>query len=146
MKVSLARTLSGWSPADDEAVRVSRKWQPGESVVVDLKKPRAHRSLRRYWGLCNLVMQNSDKFKSPSQVSDYLKIRSGHCSLIASEKTGEIFQIPDSIDYDTLDEPEFQEVWKRVVDVVCEDILPGITHEEIATEIMQCAGLAGGMR
>lgn len=144
MKVTLARTLTGWSPNDDEAVRVSRRWKPGESVVVDLKKPREHRSLRRYWGLCKLVFENSDKFKTIAQVHQYLKVRSGHCTQIVSESTGEVFLVADSIDYDTLEENEFQAVWRRVVDVVCEDILPGITEAEIEAEILKCTGLAGG--
>lgn len=146
MKISLSRTLTGWAPADDEALRVSRHWKPGESVVVDMKRPRQHRTLRRYWGLCKLILQNSEDFRSVTQVSDYLKLRAGHCSSIASESTGEVFQIPDSIDYDSLDEPEFQEVWRRVVDVVCEDFLPGMTMPEVEHEVLKCCGLAGGGR
>lgn len=146
MKVTLARTLSGWMPSDDEAIRVSRRWGAGETVVVDLKKPRVYKSLKRYRALVKLVFQNCEKFKSEDQVHQYLKIRAGHCTQIVSEKTGEIFAVADSVDYDTLDEPEFQELWRRVVDVVCEEIIPGITEPELELELHKCMGLAGGSR
>lgn len=147
MKVSLVRTLSGWSPADDEALRVSRRWGAGEAVVVDLKKSRLHKSLRRYWKLVQLVLDNSEQFKTKEQVHEFLKRRSGHVITIVSKSTGEVFELADSIDYDSIeDEAEFQEIWRRVVDVVCTDILPGVTEAEIEHEILKCVGLAGGGR
>lgn len=147
MKVSLVRTLGGWSPADDEALRVSRRWGAGESVVVDLKKSRLHKSLKRYWKLCDIVLSNSEQFKTKEQVHEFLKRRSGHVITIVSKSTGEVFEIADSIDYDAIeDEAEFQEIWRRVVDVVCLDILPGVTEAELELELLKCMGLAGGGR
>lgn len=145
MKIPLARTLSGWAPADDEAVRVSRRWEPGEIAIVDLKKPRVYKSLKRYQALLTMVFENSTKFKSRDQVHQYLKIRAGHATRIESA-AGEAFFIADSIDYDTLDETEFQDVWNRVKDVVCEDIIPGLKQPELEFEILKVCGLAGGSR
>lgn len=143
MKVTLARTLAGWSPLDDEAVRVSRRWGVGETVVVDLKKPRVYKSLKRYWKLCEVVFNNSQEFKSKDQVHQFLKLRSGHATQIMAKSTGEIFLVADSIDYDTIeDEAQFQELWRRVVDVVCEDILPGVERHELELEVLQLCGLA----
>lgn len=147
MKVTLARTLAGWSPADDEAIRVSRRWNAGETVVVDLKKSRNYKSLKRYWKLCQLVFENCNQFKSKEQVHQFLKIKSGHSTPIVAKSTGEVFLLADSIDYDTIeDEAEFQEIWRRVIDVVCEDILPGIGRAEIEFEVQKLCGLAGGTR
>jgi len=145
VKVALARTLSGWAPGDDEAIRVSRRWEPGEIAIVDLKKSRVYKSLKRYQALLTLVFENSRQFKSRDQVHQYLKIRAGHATRIESA-SGEAFFVADSIDYDTLDETEFQEVWRRVIDVVCEDVLPGVTESQIELELLKCMGLAGGSR
>lgn len=143
MKVTLARTLSGWTPSDDEAIRVSRRWSAGETVVVDLKKPRIYKSLKRYWKLCEVVFNNSQQFKSKEQVHQFLKLRSGHSTQIMAKSTGEIFLVADSIDYDTVeDEAEFQEIWRRMVDVVCEDILPDIKRDELEFEVLKLCGLA----
>lgn len=143
MKVTLARSLSGWTPSDDEAIRVSRRWSAGETVVVDLKKPRLKKSLNRYWKLCEVAFMNSQQFKSKEQVHQFLKLRSGHSTPIMAKSTGEIFLVADSIDYDTVeDEAEFQEIWRRVIDVVCMDILPGVTQAELELEILRLCGLA----
>lgn len=145
MKINMVRTLSGWEPHDDEAVRVSRRWQVGEVCRADFTKPREHKSIKRYWALVKLVYSNSEQFKSMDQVHQYLKIRCGHATQIVSKSTGEIFEVADSIDYDTIDdEAQFQEIWRRVVDVVCKDILPNVTENMIEYEILKCCGLAGG--
>lgn len=143
MKANLVRTLAGWSPADDEAIRISRRWSVGETTTVDLKKSRNYKSLKRYWKLCEVVFNNSQQFKSKEQVHQFLKIKSGHATQIVAKSSGEVFLLADSIDYDTIeDEVEFQEIWRRVVDVVCEDILPGISRDELEYEVLKLCGLA----
>lgn len=147
MKISLARTLSGWTPADDEAARVSRRWNVGETAVVDLKKSRNYQSLKRYWKLCEVVFNNCRDFKSKEQIHQFLKIKAGHATQFVSKSTGEVYLLADSIDYDTIeDEAEFQELWRRVIDVVCEEIIPGIDRWELENEVLKLCGLAGGAR
>lgn len=147
MKVALARTLGGWTPADDEAIRASRRWEPGEIAVVDLKKPRIYKSLKRYHKLTSVVFENSSQFKSKRQVEDFLKLRCGHCTQIVSKSTGLIYELPDSVDYDNVDsEEEFQEIWQRMKDVVCQEILPGVTDAQLEFEILKLCQLAGGSR
>jgi len=142
MKVNLTRTLTGWVPADEEAWRVTRRWEVGEIATPDLKKARDKKSLARYWVLVQIVFDNSGQFKTKDQLHDYFKRKAGHVIQIVEKSTGAIFEIADSIDYDTLDEAAFMEVWRCVVDVVCMEILPGLTEAELELEIMKICGLA----
>lgn len=138
----MRRTVSGLTAADDAASDALRVLRVGDEVDVDLKKQRVNKNLRRWWGLCRLVYENSEQFKSQEQVHDYLKIRAGHCSQIVSKRTGEIYLIADSIAFARLDEVQFQKVWNRAVKAVCEDIIPGLESDEVETEILRCCGLA----
>ena len=138
----MTRTLTGLSPADDSAREALRTVKLGDEVTVDLHKPRQHKNLRRWWGLCNLVYENCEQFKSPEQVHDFLKIRAGHCASIVSKRTGEIYLVADSIAFGRMDEARFQDVWKRAVKAVCEDIIPGLESDVVELEILKCCGLA----
>lgn len=140
----MIRTLTGWEPHDDEAVRCSRRWAPGEIAQPDFTKPREQTSLSRYWVLVRIVYENSEQFKSKEQVHDFLKRRAGYVTEIVSKSTGEVYEVANSISFDTLDEAEFLEVWRKVVDVVCKDILPGIDENMLEYEILKLCGLAGG--
>ena len=140
--IYLVRTLSGFSPGDDHAVETMKRWPIGTRVKADCRIPRAARTHKRYWALVKLIYENTEQFRSADMVHQFLKIRAGHCTPIVSKRTGEVFLVPDSISYDTLDETEFQQVWRRIVDVVCEEILPGVDQDSLEYEIQKLCGMA----
>lgn len=141
-KMLLRKTLGGFAPADEMSVETAKRYKVGETYRAEVVKPRSRKTLGRYWVLCQMILDNTEMFRSKDQVSDYLKIRTGHSTSIVAKKTGEIFHVANSIDFDTLDETEFAELWQRVCDVVTEDILPGITETEINYEVQKIVGLA----
>jgi hypothetical protein len=141
-KLSLKRTLNGWTEADDASKQTAKRFNVGEIYRAAIVKPRSHKSLARYWLLVEMILDNTDLFKSKEQLHLYLKLRAGHCTPITAKSSGEVFWIPDSIDYDTLSEDEFAEIWKRVTQVVCEDIIPGLQLPELELEIQKLMGLA----
>lgn len=141
MDITLTRTLSGVAAGDDAATDYLRKWPIGETRRANVRRPRALKSLRRYWALVNLVYMNSEQFKSQDAVHAFLKIKAGHCTPIVAKSSGEVFLVPDSISFDTLDEQAFNDVWNRVVQVVAEDIL-GTGVPEIEAEIQRIVGFA----
>lgn len=140
--VTMLRTLSGLSPADEAAARAVARIKQGDAVQVEIHRPRRHKALRKWWLLCGLIAENNPEIKSKNQASDLLKILSGHCTTIASVATGECWQIPDSIAFSRLSEDEFEEIWRRAVHAVTEHILPGVTAPEIESEILQLIGAA----
>ena len=141
-QLHLKRTLSGFAAADEMSVETAKKFKVGEVYRAEVVKPRSRKTLARYWVLCQMILDNTELFRSKEQVSDYLKIRTGHSTSIVSKSTGEIFHVANSIDFDSMDEAEFADLWHRVCDVVIEDILPGITQHEIEYEIQKLVGIA----
>lgn len=141
-KMLLRKTLGGFQPADDMSVETAKRFKVGETYRGEIVKPRSRKTLGRYWVLCQMILDNTEMFRSKEQVSDYLKIRTGHSTTITAKSTGEMFHVANSIDFDTLDESEFAELWQRVCDVVVDDILPGITQAEIELEMQKLVGLA----
>jgi hypothetical protein len=141
-KLLLRKTLTGWANADDASVDASKRFTVGETFRAEVVKPRSRKTLGRYWVLCQMILDNSESFRSKEQVSDFLKLRTGHTLSITAKSTGEVFEVPSSIDFDTLDETQFAELWQRVCDVVVADIMPGITQHEIEYEIGKIVGIA----
>lgn len=142
----MRRTLAGLVADDDSASDALRRLPVGDVVQIELRKPRSHKNLRRWWALCNLLHQNSEQFRSPEMAHQWLKIMAGHAQQIVSKSTGEIYLIADSIAFSRIDETEFQAIWQRAMRAVIEHILPDITDAELEYEIMQIVGLAGGLK
>lgn len=138
--IAMTRTLSGLTPADDQARKVLAKVEQGTVIRIEYKRPRNGPMHRRYWALCQMVYDNSEDYGSAEQVSDLLKILAGHCTQVASKATGEVFLIPRSISFSAMDQDEFDQFWGRVVKAVCEHLLPGVTQPEIEAELLQLIG------
>lgn len=136
------RTLSGLVAADEAASEALRSLKAGEEIDCEIKKQRIHKNLRRWWGLCNLVYENSEQFGSPDAVHQFLKIKAGYADQIVCKSTGEVYFIARSIAFGRMDEVKFQGLWKRAVKVVCEEIIPGVESNEVELEILKCCGLA----
>jgi hypothetical protein len=141
-KLLLKRTLNGFAPADDMAVEAAKRFKLGEVYRAEVVRPRSRKTLARWWVLCQMILDNSDTFRSKEQVSDYLKIRTGHSTSIVARGSGEIFHVANSIDFDSLDETQFADLWQRACDVVVEDLLPGITQHDVEYEIGKIIGIA----
>lgn len=141
--LTFTRTLSGLAPTDDAATRRLQRIPLGNTVQVTVASQRRHKSLARWWVLCGLIYQNSDQFGSAEQVSDLLKIMSGHCSTIVSKATGEIYLIPKSISFAAIPEDEFQEIWLRAIKAVCTDIIPGLEEQAVQDECYRLVGAMG---
>lgn len=141
-RMYLKRTLGGFALADEMSIETAKRYKVGETFRAEIVKPRSRKTLGRYWVLCQMILDNTEMFRSKEQVSDYLKIRAGHSTSIVAKKTGEIFHLANSIDFDSVDESEFQDFWSRACDVIAEDILPGITESEINYEVQKIVGLA----
>jgi hypothetical protein len=141
-RLLLKRTLNGFVPADEASAEAARRFEIGQTYKGDVVKPRNLKTHRRYWALVDLIYQNSDQFKSKDQVHQYLKIRAGHSTTIISKSTGELFHVADSISFDTLDDIQFYEVYKRMLDVVVQDILPGVQVDAVQYEIEKLCGVA----
>ena len=136
------RTVSGLSADDDAATCVLRKIKVGDVVRVEVRRPRNLSAHRRFFALVNLVYTNSEKFPSPDVARRVLTCRAGHALPYIIESTGEVLLIPESISFANMDQDEFDAFWQRVVKVVCEEILPGVTEADIEAEILSCVGAA----
>lgn len=141
-RLYLQKTLNGFTAGDEATSEAMRKYKVGETYRAEVSKPRNLTMHRRYWALVTLCYQNSDQFKSAEQCHEYLKIRAGHCEPIASKTTGEVFLVPKSIAFSEMDDVGFAEFWNKVVQVICEEIIPGLDSDALELEIQRCAGLA----
>jgi len=138
--LTLTRTLTGLAPADDTAAAVIRKIPCGESVLVDIRRPRSHKRLRLWWATANLLFQNCDQFRSQEIAHQWMKLQAGHATVIVSKTTGEEFLVADSIAFSRLDETEFNAVWQRACKAICEHILPTLSQPDLENEILRIVG------
>jgi len=152
MNIYLKRSPSGLVASDEIGAAEIAKIKVGEVVRASVVRPRNPRSAqqnRLYWKLCQVVLDNTEgRFASREQVSDYLKIQAGHCDqtyIKVPNDDGDFDTLlwlqPRSIAFDKMGHEEFQEYWRKALEIISTRILP-MSADELEREINEMLGVA----
>jgi hypothetical protein len=144
MRAFLAKSATGFKPACEVSEKAFRKMDRDELLECDIKS-RNTRSVawhRRYWALCRLCYQNSEQFKSEDDVHWYLKCETHTFDKVIQLESGERIYFVKSIAFDQMTADEWAVFWKKALDVLYRNVIPGIDRDEALAEIDRCAGMA----
>jgi hypothetical protein len=110
-------------PANDEAEAIMRSIKDGTECIGAFQTIRSTRQLRLYWGLMRLLVDNGI-FPSLESASDATKIGAGHTDMRVMPDTGEVAFVPRHINFGSLSQAEFNEVFQQALAVICERWIP----------------------
>ncbi len=137
MLVMFQRTVSGLAPANDEAHESLKGVPLGSLVTCEVKRPRNIRHLRLFWLLCSTIADSVGAQRET--ISDVLKIKTGHVRVIKTK--GGILELPASISFAKMKEPEFKQFFDRCCAYICGEWLPHMKADELRKQIEQMVGL-----
>lgn len=102
---------------DDSAAEFA-KLPFGKPLQAEVKQPRNVQHHRLYWGLVHRIAAATGV--EPENISDLLKIETGHCTIIRSKKYGDI-RLPKSISFAKMDQSQFHNFFEACVRVIYEN-------------------------
>lgn len=109
-------------------------------VLVLVKQERNLAFHRKFMALIRLIYQNQSRYTSVDELLDVIKVLVGH-SRVAISPNGEEVHSPKSISFAKMSEPEFRAFFDKVVDAVCQHIIPGLQREDLEREILELIGI-----
>lgn len=123
MKLIVVNTPRGLVPYGDDDYDQKRKLKIGECYTVDVKVARNIDFHRKYFAMISyswefLNEQESERFKTKENFRKYLEIAAGHCEIIYHPRLQEFVEIPKSISFGSMDNTSFNDLYKRVKEVV----------------------------
>lgn len=109
-------------PADDRALAALHAQEDGSEFLFD--GPRGARNikqLRMWWALCGIVAENDEHYRhSGSDAVSYdLKIKLRHVTTHL-DRWGRLHVDTKSIAFESLTQADFNPLFKRAIDIVCE--------------------------
>ena len=93
------------------------KLRPGVTYSVEIKQPRNIKFHRKFFSLINMAYDNQEAFNNIEELRAWVLMKAGYYKRVATP-TGEMYQ-PESISFSSMDEIKFNEVYSRVLDVIC---------------------------
>jgi len=113
-------------PADDSARAVLTRLKEGDLLTCDAKRPRNIGRHKLYWAICNLIADSIGTV-TPENISDILKIETGHCRIIKGQT--DTWKVPLSISFAAMDDIAFAGFLDRVKVVITEQWFPRMGRE-----------------
>lgn len=102
-------------PHTAESDAVIARLPLGKPIQVKAKQPRNARHSALYWVLCHRI---ADAVGSEAEnVSDILKISSGHCAIVKSKKYGEV-RLPRSISFAAMSQTDFSRFFETCIQTI----------------------------
>jgi|TARA_R110000796_G_scaffold117362_1_gene230179 hypothetical protein len=129
-------------PLDAEDASLIDDMHPETILTMKKRNKRSITQNRMYWGLINLVLENQDRFSSSVDLSNYIKLKSGHVdSFMMSD--GEIIQFPKSISFGMSDQEGFNKFLDRAIDWIIspKGSWPGMDRDVLLNEVYSIIGI-----
>lgn len=102
-------------PDGDESIAEFSKFPFGRSLRCEVKQPRNASHHRLYWALCARIAGGLGV--DSENISDVLKLATGHYTTIRSKSMGEI-RLPKSIAFAQMDQQAFAKFFEECVRVI----------------------------
>ena len=117
------RTLRGIEPANEECTEALKLWKLGatiKGVFSQTKEINPHR--RYFFGMVQLVLDNSDLFGSKQEAEDSIKLSVGYVDQAQEYKNGQwhIRRTPKTVAGKAMNEVQWREFNRNVERLICE--------------------------
>ena len=114
----VCKTMAGWVPKSNAAREFHAKTKLGQIVEMKARRPRNTQHHRKLFALLSLVAENNEQFSGPEDVLIAVKAATGHGRWLKLEgATREVF-MPDSIDFASMSQDEFEPFYDAAVAAV----------------------------
>ena len=152
MKLWIAKHGRGFLPACDESEKLHRRMEVGECAHIKVIRVRDIVAHRRYWKLMEMCADNCERIeikrgvfmavRCKEDVHTAIKLCTGHYDAIFDADGREVACVPRPTSFEDMTADEWNEYWPRVLQVVGDQVLPGVSLPSVETEIMRCMGWA----
>ena len=117
------RTLRGIEPANEECTEALKLWKLGatiKGVFSQTKEINPHR--RYFFGMVQLVLDNSELFGSKQEAEDSIKLSVGYVDQAQEYKDGQwhIRRTPKTVAGKAMNEVQWREFNRNVERLICE--------------------------
>ena len=135
MKILVINTPHGLVPYGDDDYEEKKKLKDGAIYSVEIKVARNLDFHRKYFAMVSYAWDflneaETATFRTKENFRKYLEISAGHCEVIYHPRLQEFVEIPKSISFAKMDNAEFDDLYRRVKDVVFSLIGGRVSEEE----------------
>lgn len=134
MKIKIYKTISGWSPYDEEGQSYHRKFKLNDVYHLNVSRFKDQRNVQlnaKYWKMLSVVLENQEKYHTKEQLHILAKRVLGVLEEIYNPIMDKITFEIGSTSFEKMNEISFQKFYKDALTFFCRYVVVGASPEEI---------------
>ena len=132
MKLLCRNTIQGLVPLYPSDYDEKRKLKLGQDYIVEVTNPRNVGFHKKFFAMLNIGHENTKLDMPFDTYRKYMTVKAGFFTAYQTSKG--VYYDPDSINFASMKQDKFEEVYSRVLDKVIEDI--GCDKKEIEMQLV----------
>lgn len=132
--IYVRRVEKGFVPATRLDYERMKEIPVGREVKAKITQPRNLKHHNLFFAMVGKVFENQDTYRTPEQLFVAIKVRLGYVDRFEVHDGTTVIK-PKSIAFDKMDQTEFNAFFDAAVQLVCDEIIPGLGSEELRHEI-----------
>lgn len=128
--------LEPCSLVDEEALQ---EFPAEKDLSVTISRTRSTKQHRFFWAILNKICENHAEYRRAEQLLLWLKIRLGYVEEVRFHND-KVWWVAQSISFNAMDQEEFRKFFHAALDVIVEEVIPGLNTSELIVEVEQLLG------
>jgi hypothetical protein len=121
---------------DEEALQ---EFPAEKDLSVTISRTRSTKQHRFFWTILNKICENHAEYRRAEQLLLWLKIRLGYVEEVRFHDD-KVWWVAQSISFNAMDQEEFRKFFHAALDVIVEEVIPGLNTSELIVEVEQLLG------
>jgi hypothetical protein len=121
MKIALKKKGYMLKPAFNSDIESFNKLRENTVYLANLKLPRNILTFKKYWALCRMIADRSDKMHFREDADKFLKFKAGHVDYIYTGEK-ELLLTVKSIAFENMTGEEWDVFYNSVLPHICEEL------------------------
>jgi hypothetical protein len=141
-EIPLRVTEAGYEPTEDIGRAQHAKMKVGAVVGGRIARSRSITQHRLYWKVIQTVTEATGRWATPEALHLALKLATGHIEVVQL-LNGRLVKVPESTAFNAMNQTEFQAYCTQAFRIICDEIMGGMSIDELLTESGLSASEAG---
>lgn len=124
-------------PSDGRSLEALKKWEIGDIVVADVRRPRNPRHNAKFWVLMQTVWESTevqDRYASPRALAKAIELALGYFDTVKLPD-GTVGYAIHSLNFESMSQEDFISFYDQAIEVICSQLIPHVDEDDIRKEV-----------
>lgn len=137
-EVLLTKNLNRLEASDALSQEALDAIPQGKQVSATIRRARNAKHHRKFFAMLNAIFESQTRYPTITHLLSVVKILTGHYDIFPVQGKETFFV--KSINFNSMEQSEFESFYNHAVDIIISEILPGLNKTDLENRVLEILG------